>query len=98
MEFYKKIIRLLEIKGVSQQKMTKDLDLARNTLYNWKRHNNVPNGVTLLKLSEYFSVSVDCLLENEKFCLTNDEQKLLSYFRDLNQAQQEKLLKDINVL
>lgn len=98
MEFYKKIISLLEIKGVSQQRMTVDLNLARNTMYNWKRHNNIPNGETLLKLSEYFNVSVDCLLENENFCLTDDEQKLINHFRNLNQEQQEKLLQNIIVL
>ena len=93
MEFYKKIINLLKIKGISQQKMTVDLSLARNTIYNWKRHNNIPNGETLLKLSEYLNVSVDNLLENENFCLTDNEQKLINYFRSLNQEQQKKFMK-----
>lgn len=93
MEFYKKIINLLKIKGISQQKMTVDLNLARNTIYNWKRHNNIPNGETLLKLSEYLNVSVDNLLENENFCLTDNEQKLINYFRSLNQEQQKKFMK-----
>lgn len=66
MDFYQNIVNLLKSNNITQNQMIQDLNLARNTMYNWNHRKNIPNGTVLLKLSDYFNVSVDFLLGNKK--------------------------------
>lgn len=62
MSFYERLDSLLRQKNISQRRMIIDFGLGKNTMFNWKHRNNIPNGEVLLKLSEYLDVSVDYLL------------------------------------
>lgn len=98
MNFYENIISLLKDRNISQNQMINDLKLARNTMYNWSHRKNIPSGIVLLKLSDYFNVSVDYLLDNKRHCISDSELLLLNKYRHLTSKQQEILLKDINEL
>lgn len=92
MSFYERLDSLLKQKNISHRKMIIDFGLVKNTMYNWKHRNNIPNGEVLLKLSEYLDVSVDYLLCNDKYCVTEEELLLLNEYRKLNTQQQENVL------
>ena len=50
---------------ISQQKLGKDVGLARNTICQYENGNRVPDVDTLIKLADYFNVSVDYLLGHD---------------------------------
>lgn len=47
-------------RGLTQKELAKIIDVSPNTIKNWE--NNLPNGDTLVKLSDYFGVTTDYLL------------------------------------
>lgn len=89
MSFYERLDSLLRQKNISQRKMIIDFGLGKNTMFNWKHRNNIPNGEVLLKLSEYLDVSIDYLLCNDKYCVDKEEMLLLNEYRKLNIQQRE---------
>lgn len=92
MSFYERLDSLLRQKNISQRKMIIDFGLGKNTMFNWKHRNNIPNGEVLLKLSEYLDVSIDYLLCNDKYCVDKEEMLLLNEYRKLNIQQREDVL------
>lgn len=92
MSFYERVDSLLKQKNISQRKMIIDFGLGKNTMFNWKHRNNIPNGEVLLKLSEYLDVSVDYLLCNDKYCVDKEEMLLLNEYRKLNTQKREDVL------
>lgn len=89
MSFYERVTSLLRQKNISQRRMIIDFGLGKNTMFNWKHRNNIPNGEVLLKLSEYLDVSVDYLLCNDKYSVDKEEMLLLNEYRKLNIQQRE---------
>lgn len=92
MSFYERVDSLLRQKNISQRRMIIDLGLTKNTMFNWKHRNNIPNGEVLLKLSEYLDVPVDYLLCNDRYCLNEEEMLLLNEYRKLDKQQREDIL------
>ena len=60
--FYLQLIKIMEQKGVSQYKMIKDGVCASNHFNRWLKLKNQPQLETLIKLADYFNVSVDYLI------------------------------------
>lgn len=96
MSFYGRLNNLLKQKKISHRKMLIDLGLVKNTMFNWKHRNNIPNGEVLLKLSEYLDVSVDYLLCNDKYYANEEEMLLLNEYRRMNKQQRENVWSNIN--
>lgn len=61
MDFSQKVIELCNAKGISVRQMERETELGNGTVSKWK--NNVPSGKVLVKLSDYFGVSIDYLLD-----------------------------------
>ncbi len=61
-------IRLLRTQtGKSQVQMAKDIGVTKQCISNWENNNILPSVDMLIKLTKYFSVSADYLLElNDK--------------------------------
>jgi transcriptional regulator with XRE-family HTH domain len=72
----KNIAHLRKIKGVSQEHMASDLDITRSRLSSWEEHRADPPIEMLIKLSEYFNVSVDSLIKID-LTKVNDLRDLL---------------------
>ena len=72
--FYDIFADLCLKKGVTPNKACIDVDLSRTSVAKWKA-GATPNGITLAKLAEYFSVSTDYLLGKEP---QNDELPALT--------------------
>lgn len=88
MQFYDKVLNLLKKRSITQNEMIRQLKLGKNAMFHWKSNKNIPSGETLLKLSRYFNVPVDFLLDNvdsylsEEF-VKNLEQRTLCQMLDL---------------
>ena len=58
-----KIKKLREQDGISQKELSKILNVHRNSIYNWENNRSEPDYSQLKALAEFFSVSMDYLLE-----------------------------------
>lgn len=60
--FIDNLKKLISERGITQKKFLNDMGLNINAIGDWQKHGNVPKGVTLQRIANYFSVSVDYLL------------------------------------
>ena len=98
------MIRLNELRGnKTQAQIAQILGLPRETYRNYEVGNREPPLDTLLKIANYFGVSVDYLLGRDEVPgvqmkpaaeseLTETEQELLSIYRSVNPALQDLIL------
>ena len=59
-------MRLKEIrksKGISQLKMAMDLSTSQNTISRYETGEREPGIIELIKIADYFNISIDYLLE-----------------------------------
>ena len=62
MLFVDRILNLISEKGITKNKLLRDLDLSKNSFVNWQNRGTVPNAESLSKIADYFGVSTDYLL------------------------------------
>lgn len=55
-------VQLLQNNGISSYKLTKDTGINNSLISKWKKGSSTPSADMLVKLSDYFNVSVDYLL------------------------------------
>lgn len=60
MDIYNRIIALVKEKGVTKKKFLEDLSIAQSAIIYWKK-GSLPNTPTLIKIADYFNVSIDYL-------------------------------------
>lgn len=65
MTFADKIIALRRQQGWSQEDLSEQLDVSRQSISKWESGASVPELDKILKLSRIFGVSTDCLLKDE---------------------------------
>lgn len=94
----KRIKELREAKGMSQQKLAIQLNVTQAVVSKYESGLSEPDISTIRKISDYFGVSADYLLEisNEKIRisssgLTEEEKGVLFNFKRLDIIQREKL-------
>ncbi len=61
----KNLATLRKIKKVSQEKLAKELKVSRSTVAMWENNSNEPDNKTLIKIANYFDITVDELIGNE---------------------------------
>lgn len=59
----KNIAHLRHLRGVSQEYLANDLNITRSRLSSWEEHRAEPPIDLIVRLSEYFNVSIDSLLK-----------------------------------
>ena len=64
--FSENLRKILKEKGVSQEKLKRDLCLSGSVLYKWISAKALPNVHSLTTLSKYFDCSVDYLIGRRK--------------------------------
>lgn len=85
----KRLKDLRDKKGISQYELAKDIGTTQKQIYSWENDVQSPKAEALIKIAEYFDVSVDYLLglvsdpqrtliESD---LSNDEQLLIRHLR-----------------
>ena len=63
--FYDKFVSLCKEKGVAPTRAALDIGLSKSAPIKWRTTGATPNGETLNKIAEYFSVSVSLLFGEE---------------------------------
>ena len=66
MAFGETLTHLRKTKGLSQEQLAEELDLARQTISKWELNQSKPDFDYLLQLSDYFGVSIDYLIKGEQ--------------------------------
>ena len=64
MAFGEKLRYLREYQGISQQQVARELHIGQSLYSRYESGQHEPNFSTLRKISNYFNVSIDYLLEN----------------------------------
>ena len=103
-------MRLKELrknKGLSQKEVAEDLNYSNSCISDWETGRREPSINDLIKLSGYYKVSVDYIIENNSQDevvneppnrLTENEDELLSIFALMTETDQKKALKILNIL
>lgn len=60
--FWQKFQYLSEIKGIKPHVALKEIGISSGSARNWKK-DSIPNGEILMKIADYFEVSIDYLLD-----------------------------------
>lgn len=76
--FSKRLYELRINKGLTQPELAKDLNVAKQTISNWENDNRSPDNEMLIKIANYFDVSLDYLLgrtDNPNYSLLKTNYK-----------------------
>ena len=100
---FEKLLRLHNCKAADVARAT---GIAKSTLTEWKNGKTTPKADKLQKIADYFGVTVEYLLTGRApdqeaggvLTMTDEEQLLLSAFRQLNGAGQAKALELVKLL
>lgn len=85
------VIRNLRLSNnLSQVQLAQKLDVSKQTVSNWENNNILPSIEMLIKISDYFSVSTDYLLE-----LDNRKYLEVTGLSDNHLAHIQQIISDI---
>ena len=65
MKFEEKLMVLRKKSGMSQEELSDQLGVSRQAISRWELGATLPDAPNLLKLSDLFGVSIDCLLRDD---------------------------------
>lgn len=60
--FIERTLELIKEKQISKNKLLTDLNLSKNSFVDWQNRGTIPSAETVIKIADYFDVSVDYLL------------------------------------
>ena len=90
---YKKIgdfiSTLRKSQNLTQTKLAEKLFVSEKTISKWENGKGIPDANSLLNMSEIFGVSINELLNGEKFSQENYSQKAENKLLELQNAKQE---------
>ena len=94
-KFIQNLNYLLEQKGISRNKLSKEVGIGESTIRSWYK-GTIPTIDKVIKLSQYFAIPINELLgiENE---YTEEEKKLIEYYRTLDKSSQNAMLTLFNI-
>lgn len=109
MDFYERLTKLMNERGLSQGKLEKELGFSNGSVSKWAK--SMPNADRLGKLAKYFNVSVEYLKDGEepKFSkdrailevqITEDAElmKRLKKYMELSQEKKDLIINMIDNL
>ena len=105
MDFPIRLENLLEEHNLTQKQLAKELHIAPSTINGYLRRGQEPNFSTLIRLSEYFDVSIDYLLgitcirrpmHSDKYH-SSKEKDLLNTYRALDAKEQGYLIRQAHM-
>ncbi len=83
---------LREAKNISQEKFAKELNVAQNTVSNWERGVRNPDNEMLIKIANYFDVSIDYLLDKKTPSVSKEKTfQILQIYDALSDEGKHKL-------
>lgn len=89
-------------KNLSQKELANILDVNTSTIGLWETNKRFPSPESLVKIADYFNISMDTLFKedrdyrihipDEKPSLSNDCKRLIDYYEKMNEESQEILM------
>ena len=103
--FWENLCALCATKNTSPTSVVTELELSRGSVTSWK-NGKVPHHSTLLKIADYFGVSVDYLLTGEKEKapreipegLTELDAEIIKVFSSLSAEKKQQALSYLSFL
>ena len=65
MDLYKKYQELRDKRGLTDYRVSEDTGITRSTFTDWKLGRSAPKVEKLMKLAEYFGVSIEYFLKDD---------------------------------
>lgn len=75
-------------KGLTQEQAAEILGVSRQTISNWENNKSYPDIISVIKMSDIYSVSLDHLLKEEKSMNQQNYQKFLEESTNTVKAKQ----------
>ena len=102
MNFRERLKELLEEKQIKYNSVAQQTEIPVTTLSNYINRGSIPSAEQLIKLANYFNCSIDYLVGREddfgiiqsQTELPYREQKLLSFFSELDDDEKDKIIED----
>ena len=94
-DFYERLEELCEKKGLRPQskEIIKLMGVTSPAVTTWKRSGTVPKASVLLKLADYFDVSLEYLLGGDEVGqISETEQVLLNAYRECSTEDQMRIM------
>lgn len=99
MKFGDILRELIEDNDLTQKQVAKDLNIAPSTLGNYIHNSREPDFNTIKMIAEYFSVTIDYLIDYRSPLTKNkNEDKLLRIYRSLSDKNQSLLIEQGKLL
>ena len=100
MSFGSNLERIRKEKKISQTKLGEALGLTQQMISSYEKDLSSPNVEILCKLSDFFNISIDSLVEHtlEKPEVNNSLSRFLSYYNNLTESDREKSILIIQTL
>ncbi|ROR31869.1 DNA-binding XRE family transcriptional regulator [Mobilisporobacter senegalensis] len=94
MSFGKNLERIRKDRKVSQAALGIELGLTQQMISSYEKGTSSPNVEILIKIADYFNVSIDTLVGYvpKKLNITSAEARFLRYFETLNELDREKCI------
>ena len=86
--FAENLKNLRKIKGITQTQFAAEFNISSGTIAMWETGKRMPDSETLKRIAQYFNVSIDYLLDNEKSPSEESEGLDNVYFSLAKDAQQ----------
>lgn len=87
--FYERLTKLKDDAGITFTKIDEDCGCQSKS---WKDGKHLPRTEVLMRLADYFDVSVDYLLCREESAISDEEMSLIAKFRLLDSYQRESVM------
>lgn len=104
--FWERFYQLCLENNKKPNPVAKELQIASSTVSQWK-NGAIPNGETLVKIANYFEVSIDFLLGisdlkripsgKDKKTYDSDDLKIIDAFQSLTEDQKDIVLKALGL-
>ena len=100
MSFKENFVKICNDKGVSPSKVVEAVGLKRSAYSQWTDE-SVPRKATLMRIADYFGVTVDYLVSGEERAeptLSENEKRCVELLKKIPQQNQETALRILEAL
>lgn len=92
--FAENLKKLRKDKGITQTQFASQFNISSGTIAMWETGKRMPDTDMLKKIAQFFDVSIDYLLDNEKSSSENSDELDNVYFSLAKEAQQSGINPD----
>lgn len=92
------LVALMQEKCIKWKELSEILKIGKNQFRYWEEKDTLPDGKTLIKLSQFFGVSTDYLLglsDNNSPVISEQEKTLLAMFRGTSEEGRFRIIQAV---